>query len=98
MGTLRCAKCGFEVREQKDRSIAIILAVFFSFVTWAYTYERTKTGFWVGLLVTLATFVLAIATGSGLIGILNVVVWITAIVSAARRSKDYYLLYPHLDG
>lgn len=89
-----CPSCGTQLREVKDRSVAIILAVFFSFVTWAYTYQRNKVGFWVGLLVDVAAAVLGAVSGPAW-AVLGVGVWLAAIFHSVGKSREYYLCYPN---
>ncbi len=35
----------------KDKTIAIVLAVFLSFWTWLYTYKKSKKKFWIALII-----------------------------------------------
>jgi hypothetical protein len=88
-----CPSCGSPIREVKDRSLAIILAVFFSFVTWAYTYQRNATLFWTGLTVEVLGLLLVLF--SPVFVVLNVAVWITAIVQTASKPTEYYAFYPY---
>jgi hypothetical protein len=91
-----CVHCGVQVRAlvqtpaprgPKDQTPALVLALFLSFWTWAYTYERDAAKFWVGLVVsTLGLLLLAIP---------SVVVWIWAVIDVARRPATFYTYYPN---
>lgn len=76
----------------KDRSLALIMAVLFSFMTWSYTYARNWPKFWIGLILTGISSLLALQTGSWLA--LAAAVWIWAIVDTASKPTDYYLQFP----
>ncbi len=67
----------------KDKSVAVILAVFLSFWTWLYTYSLNSKKFWIGILVSIfGMIVLGFLAPFG--------VWIWAIVdSVSRDTKEY---------
>ena len=46
-----CPTCGTSVGTPKDKSIAVLLAVFLGCWTWVYTYKRDVTKFWIGLAI-----------------------------------------------
>jgi hypothetical protein len=76
----------------KDKAVAILLAVFLSFWTWLYTYQRDAKKFWWGL---------GIAVGGIILGFLLIIpmlapfgVWIWAIVDTASKPQEYYLRFP----
>ena len=85
-----CPHCGVQVGQlavsetSKDKTVAILLAIFLGFWAWIYTWEIDKVKFWVGLGVTLGTF-----------GIAGIVFQIWAIVDAASRSNEFYIRYPN---
>ena len=87
-----CPKCGVQVREleipkvqAKDKTVAILLAVFLGFWVWIYTLEKDQWKFWLGLGVTLVT-----------VGIAEIGFQIWAIVDAASRPNDFYVNYPNV--
>jgi len=89
-----CPKCGVQLKELevskvqvKDKTVAILLAVFLGFWVWIYTWEKDQWKFWTGLGVTLVT-----------IGFAGIAFQIWAIIDAARRSNDFYLNYPNVEG
>jgi hypothetical protein len=84
-------------RLPKDRTTAVLLAVFLGFVTWMYTYEKDAWKFWVAFAVTVGDLILsgltlgiwlfvAIPAGIGL--------WIWGIVDAVVKSQQFYDYYP----
>jgi len=38
-----------EKMKSKDKSISVLLAIFLSFFSWIYTFEKDKIKFWVAL-------------------------------------------------
>jgi hypothetical protein len=101
-----CPSCGTASRGfggqgtkgQKDKTVAILLAVFLSFWTWLYTFDKDKTKFWIGLGVTGGLFFLTL-TGIRAFGIFwlpsALGFWIWAIVDTAGRSQSWYSDYPN---
>ncbi len=83
-----CPRCGSAVSDPpKDKTIAVLLAVFLSFWTWLYTYDRDKKKFWVGFILSILGSVLVLVY----IGIFLIFgVWIWAIIDAATKPRDWY--------
>lgn len=88
-----CPKCGVQAKEMelskkqpKDKTVAILLAVFLGFWVWIYTWEKDQWKFWLGLGVTIVT-----------LGIAGIAFQIWAIVDAASRPNEFYQYYPSLD-
>lgn len=81
----------------KDKTAAILLAVFLSGWTWLYTYSKDSVKFWIFIGVGIANFVLSICT-------LSIWLWVAipvslgfhiwAIVDAAARPQSFYSNYP----
>ncbi len=75
----------------KDRTTAILLAVFLGPWSWLYTYQRDSTKFWIGMgvgvLGAILTFFIV-----GFFVILGIHIW--AIVDVVGKSDDYYVRYP----
>ncbi len=73
--------------------MAVLLAVFFSFFTWLYTYAEDAVRFWIGLGVNLAGAALYVALaltsskpGWIVVWLLpSLAVWLWAIVTQANR-------------
>ena len=66
----------------KDKELAVILAVFLSFWTWAYSYNRDGTKFWIGLIVSfIGIFMLMLPT---------LAIWIWAIIDRASLDRKEY--------
>lgn len=74
--------------ERKDKTAAILLAVFLGFWGWLYTYKRDAWKFWLclGLTVTVSWILLFLP-------VLGFHIW--AIVDAARKPQQYYDYYPN---
>ena len=68
----------------KSKTTAILLAVFLSFFTWLYTYKDDAWKFWVGMISTIF--------GAPLI-FPGILIWICAIIDAAKRDEDWYAEY-----
>lgn len=87
-----CPACGqprtpaMPARAAKDKTVAILLAVFLSFWTWLYTYQRDATKFWIGLPVSIVGFFL--------VGLPALGIWIWAIVDTATKDQSWYVRYP----
>lgn len=82
-----CPQCGTPTRsdQPKDKTVAVLLAVFFGFWTWVYTYKRDAWKFWLNLglgIVTLGFWALFVSYP-----------W--AIIDAAVRPASYYQNYPN---
>lgn len=70
----------------KSKTTAVLLAVFFGFWTWVYTYQRDAALFWINLVASVVTM--------GLWGIF--VAWPWAIICAATRPSDtFYSNFPY---
>ncbi len=95
-----CVHCGVRVGRPaagaKSKTTAILLAVFFGFFTWLYTYREDSGKFWISLSVSVVNFILGIVT-LGIWFIVSFVVglgiWIWAIVDTAGKNDDWYATY-----
>ena len=67
----------------KDKSIAVLLAVFLGFWTWLYTFEKDAWKFWTNLGLTVVTF-----------GLWWFVAWIWAIIDVSVKPQQYYVQFP----
>ena len=78
--------------ERKDKSAAILLAIFLGGWTWVYTYKRDAWKFWLSLALHLTlfnpvwTFLLLFLPNIGL--------YIWAIVDVAVKPQQFYDHYP----
>ncbi len=72
------------VRVSKDKTVAVLLAIFFGFWAWIYTWDRDKGKFWFGLIGTIVTL------GWGYFAF-----WIWAVIAAVVRKQEFYNNYPH---
>ena len=86
-----CPNCGAAFFSPRSKRIALVLAFFFSFWTWCYTYRKDRMKFWVALgLDTLG--VLLPHAGIGFVVLTGV--WIWAMVDAALKPANWYRRYP----
>lgn len=71
----------------KQKTTAVLLAVFLTFWTWVYTYKVDAWKFWLNLVLSFLT-----------VGFWAIfVAWPWAIIDAARRKDDWYLAFPNGD-
>jgi len=71
-------------KEGKSKTTAVVLAVFFSYFTFLYTYNDDAAKFWICLAIsTLLVWTIVVPLG----------VTIYAIVIAARRDDKWYEAY-----
>ncbi len=63
----------------RKKTTAVLLAVFFGYFSWIYTWEKNKNKFWINL--ALALF------GFGIIG------WLWAIIDNASKPSEFYQNY-----
>lgn len=97
-----CPKCGSPragsvnvsgVRPPKSKTTAVVLAVFLSYWTWLYTYQKDTWKFWTGLGLGILGSILTFTTGFGVFIHLGIGVW--AIIDAAVKPRSYYENYPN---
>ena len=87
-----CVKCGVPLHgnsmvgqtQSKDKTVAVLLAVFLGFWTWLYTYNKDSWKFWLNLALTIVTF-----------GIYGFAAWIWAIIDVASKPDEHYRNYPN---
>lgn len=63
----------------KEKTISVILAIFFGYWAWLYTYKVDATKFWVGLVISLTMW--------WLFFIPNIIVYIWAVVDAVSKDE-----------
>lgn len=90
-----CPHCGTMLGIPKDKTVAILLAVFLAPWNWCYTYRRDAAKFWVGLsMMILGALLLVVVIGFFLI----VAVWLWAVIDAASKSENFYRQFPNAPG
>lgn len=77
----------------KSKTTAVVLAVFLSFWTWLYTYQKDNWKFWTGLGLGILGIILTASTGFGVFIHLGVGIW--AIIDAAVKPASYYQNFPN---
>ncbi len=97
--TLICPKCGVSISGNnglKEKSTAILIGLFLSFLTWLYLYEKNAIKFWVGLSVSVIFLIITKIlyyklTPYWFLALIPVVIiWIYAIIDVAIKDEDYY--------
>ncbi len=84
-------------RLPKNKTTAVLLAIFLGYTTWMYTYERDTWKFWtafaiivVNVFLTFITFffwlIVAIPVGIG--------IWLWGVIDTAAKPQQFYDLYP----
>jgi len=94
-GMFGCARCGMPMRpfgSPKDKTTAVLLAVFFGHWAWAYTFDRDKDKFWIGLAIWLVSFILCFVL-IGFFGFIGLYIWV--IIDIAGRPDSYFRNYPN---
>jgi hypothetical protein len=84
-------------RLPKNKSTAVLLAIFLGYVTWMYTYEKDAWKFWTAFAITLANIILSLITfGVWLFVAIpaGIGIWIWGIVDVAAKPQQFYDLYP----
>jgi hypothetical protein len=71
---------GSHTLKSKDKTAAVLLAVFLGLWTWCYTYKKDAWKFWLNF----GLFVVSI-------GFWTPVAWIWAIIDASRRPAEFYI-------
>jgi hypothetical protein len=97
-----CVKCGASlvqkpvaeiVKPVKYKGNSVLLAVFLSFWTWAYTYRQENWKFWTGM----AIWIFMIMTLEANIGpygwLMALAVWIWSIVDTLRKPEEWFRKY-----
>ena len=69
-------------RPVKSKTTAVLLAVFFAYWTWLYTYKTDAWKFWLNIVLSIVT-----------LGIWSFVAWVWAIIDQSTKEKDYYKEY-----
>jgi len=108
-----CPSCGTPVRTNsvsrgKDKTVAILLAVFLSGWTWLYTYRVNAAKFWIYIgvsfffaLIGIAAFAASIDSYDpgaslavlGLVYFVGFGFWLWAVIDAATKPREYYENY-----
>lgn len=79
--------------ERKDKTAAILLAVFLGFWTWLYTYKKDAWKFWLCLGLHLTIFN---PLWTWLLGFLpNLALHVWAVIDVAVKPQQFYDYYPN---
>ena len=77
-------------RPTNNKTTALLLAVFLSFWTWAYTYRRDNWKFWSGLSIWVFMILVLSANIGPYAWLMAPAVWVWSIVDTARKSKEWF--------
>ena len=88
--------------EAKDKTTAVLLAVFLGVWSFLYTFRADARAFWLGLFAPFVSMVLAVlSTGGSFMGWQSIIVLfvaavfsVLAIVRQATRTLEWYARYP----
>lgn len=81
----------------KDKTVAVLLAVFLGFWTWLYTYQDDKVYFWIHLGVFGGLVLLALPTFFMTLFLLPVwgfASWLWALIDTAVKTDAHFASYP----
>ena len=83
-----CPKCGVRQHSKntKNKTTAVLLAVFLAPFNWAYTYKKDAGKFWIGLIFDL----LVLITFNVLLIWVSIFIWIWAIIDSSTKDSDWY--------
>jgi TM2 domain-containing membrane protein YozV len=76
----------------KSKVVSILLAVFFSFFTWLYTYKTDSNKFWIGAVLSVVGIFLWFFFLGWLVWL---PLWIWSIVDTATKPDAWYAHYPN---
>ena len=80
--------------EPKDKSVAVLLAVFLGCWTWVYTYKKDAWKFWLCLGLNLTVFNPLWTVFILLLP--NIGLWIWSIIDTATKPDEFYRNYPNV--
>ena len=76
---------------KKEKTVALLLAIFVGHFAWLYTYDRDQQKFWIGTGIFVGGLILMIV----LIGFFMWLgLWVWVIVDVVQKSDDWYNRYP----
>lgn len=79
----------------KRKWLAVVLAVLFSFWTYAYTYKVDKVKFWAFLALSMSLSSLGLEYHVAAASLLVTLCWIYIVYNAISRSSQFYSNYPN---
>jgi len=90
-----CPRCGAMLGTPKDKTVAVLLAVFLAPWNWCYTYKWDAAKFWIGL----SCFILGLILSVVLIGFFMIFgIWLWAVIDAASKPDNFYRQFPNGPG
>jgi uncharacterized membrane protein YqaE (UPF0057 family) len=100
-----CPHCGVQIKELevksnisvKSKSVSVVLAIFFSFFSWLYTYGRNRLKFWICLVVTVIVYMSGIVNDwpGAVYLVINGYIWLYSIIDNSSKSYKFYSDYPN---
>lgn len=80
--------------ERRDKTVAVLLAVFLGLWTWVYTYKKDAWKFWLSLALHFTVFN---PLWTWVIGFLpNIALHVWAIIDVAVKPPQFYDYYPNV--
>jgi hypothetical protein len=99
-----CPFCGIqlknlqiELKSPKSKDVAVVLAFFFGFWSWLYTYKKDALKFWIFFGIFSLSFIYPIYSGindNWFFLLINIVGWFWAVINSIVRPLIFYLDYP----
>ena len=103
-----CPNCGVQIGKLviekpdivKIKAVGVVLAIFFSFFSWLYTYKKNAGKFWLCLALNIIPIILY-NTAGGPFGVLfawllNSLFWLWAIIYNAAKPSQFFEKYPDI--
>ena len=83
----------------KSKTVGIVLAVFFSFFSWLYTYGKSKAKFWSSIVLFIIPYFVARAFDIAILTpilyiAVPLIIWIWAIADNASKPYEFFAKYP----
>jgi hypothetical protein len=80
---------------RKSKTVAIILAVLFSYWTWLYTFKRDRVKFFAALVLSLAAFAgyYVVSRLSYVSFGISIILWIWPLIDTLKKSSEWYAGY-----
>ena len=89
-----CVNCKMYLsKDEKSKATSVLLAVFFGWWTWLYTYKKDAWKFWAGVGSAVIEAILIVNNTWSVVWIIAIGVILWAIVDTATKSDDWYKSY-----
>jgi hypothetical protein len=75
----------------KSKTASVLLAIFFSFFAWLYTYRKDAAKFWISFIVYFSSFFFGFFFFP--LWFIGVFLWFWAILDTAVKPQEWYMTY-----